>query len=80
MRFERPSRISFRLVRGPVPYVVETFELHAAEDGTSFEYRGELGTDFWSLGEWWGKRVAEVWERAVEGSLDDHQSRGGAKD
>ncbi|MGI8613003.1 MAG: SRPBCC family protein, partial [Nocardioidaceae bacterium] len=27
VRFTRPRRVDFRLVRGPVPYVVETFEL-----------------------------------------------------
>jgi hypothetical protein len=27
VRFERPERITFRLVRGPVPHVVETYEL-----------------------------------------------------
>ena len=33
VRFERPERISFRLVRGPVPDVRETFELEATDDG-----------------------------------------------
>jgi len=27
VRFERPERVAFRLVRGPVPHVLETFEL-----------------------------------------------------
>ncbi|HEX8074456.1 MAG TPA: SRPBCC family protein [Thermoleophilaceae bacterium] len=70
VRFERPERIAFRLVRGPVPHVTETFELSEAPDGgTRFEYRGELGTDLWGAGEWWGRRVARSWERAVEESL-----------
>ena len=70
VRFERPERISFRLVRGPVPHVVETFELREAPDGgTDFEYSGELGTDLWGLGAAWGERVARSWERAVDESL-----------
>jgi hypothetical protein len=70
VRFERPHRISFRLVRGPVPHVVEAYELRAVPAGTGFTYRGELGTDLWALGAWWGDRVAAPWERAVATSLD----------
>jgi hypothetical protein len=70
VRFEHPERISFRLVRGPVPHVVEVFELRAADGGTDFEYRGELGTDLWRIGEWWGDRVARAWERAVASSIE----------
>ena len=69
VRFERPERISFRLVRGPVPHVLETFELRQAEGGTQFEYRGELGTDLWWLGRLWGRVVAGTWVRTVEQSL-----------
>lgn len=77
VRFDRPSRIDFRLVRGPVPFVVESFLLHEAADvttaaggpGTRLEYVGELGTDLWALGRWWGERVAGAWERAVAASL-----------
>ncbi len=70
VRFEAPSLVAFRLVRGPVPHVTETFELEeAADGGTDFTYRGELGTDFWAAGRWWGDRVAASWERAVESSL-----------
>jgi hypothetical protein len=58
VRFERPERIAFRLVRGPVPHVLETFELRSVDGATDFEYRGELGTDLWALGQWWGARVA----------------------
>jgi hypothetical protein len=74
VRFERPERISFRLVRGPVPHVTETFELRPTDRGTSFEYRGELGTDLWRLGQWWGDRVAAAWERAVRHSLGEIQA------
>jgi len=71
VRFERPERISFRLVRGPVPHVIEVFELRAVDGGTDFEYRGELGTDLWQAGQWWGARVANAWERAVARSVED---------
>jgi hypothetical protein len=71
VRFERPRRVSFRLVRGPVPHVNETFELHEHEQGTRFVYAGELGTDLWGAGSWWANKVAAVWERTVTASLDD---------
>lgn len=70
VRFDRPHRIAFRLLRGPVPHVAETYELRAVPEGTEFTYSGELGTDLWAVGEWWGGRVAPAWERAVAGSLD----------
>ncbi len=70
VRFEAPALVAFRLVRGPVPHVTETFELaQAADGGTDFTYTGELGTDFWAVGRWWGDQVAASWERAVEQSL-----------
>jgi hypothetical protein len=69
VHFERPSRVSFRLVKGPVPHVVEIFELSAGALGTDFRYSGEIGADFWGLGSWWAKVVAARWEKAVEQSL-----------
>ena len=69
IRFERPERMAFRLLRGPVPHLTETFELRQTEDGTELEYRGELGTDLWRAGSWWGELVARPWERTVEESL-----------
>lgn len=69
VRFTRPSRVDFRLVRGPVPHVVETFELTATGSGTRLAYTGELGTDFGRLGQWWGEKVAPVWEAAVRDSF-----------
>jgi hypothetical protein len=69
VRFARPSRIDFRLVRGPVPHVVESFVLSDAGSRTSLLYEGELGTDLWALGRWWGERVALRWEEAVRSSL-----------
>ena len=69
VRFEPPSHVHCRLVRGPVPYVVEQFALHETADGTELEYRGELGTDLWALGALWGAAVARQWEAAVETTL-----------
>ncbi len=69
VRFERPSGIDFRVVRGPVPYVKESFVLDESGTGTSLTWEGELGTDFWAVGRWWGDRVARSWERAVASSL-----------
>jgi len=69
VRFTRPERIDFRLVRGPVPYVVESFLLADVDGGTRVEYVGELGTDLWGLGRRWGDLVAAPWEAAVVASL-----------
>src|SRR6516165_3167030 len=44
--FDRPHRIGFRLVRGPVPHVAEEFTLTERRGGTVLAYSGELGTDF----------------------------------
>jgi hypothetical protein len=71
VRFERPHSVHFRLLRGPVPLVTETFELKSDNGGTTtkFEYRGELSTDLWSVGAYWGRIVARRWETAVSDSL-----------
>jgi hypothetical protein len=71
VRFERPERVSFRLVRGPVPEVVETFELRTRDDGgTTLSYAGTLSTDGWSLGARWGDVVARKWEDTVRASFE----------
>jgi hypothetical protein len=78
VRFERPHRVHFRLVRGPVPVVVETFALEpldVADDvsfgpSTRFTYSGSLDTDLGRLGERWGAVVARRWEDAVRSSVD----------
>ena len=69
VRFERPHTVSFRLVRGPVPHVVETFDLQPSEGGTSITYTGEMGADCWAVGTWWMGKVAAKWEQAVTASL-----------
>src|ERR671915_1157027 len=70
VRFERPERIDFRVVRGPVPHAAESYVLEATEQGTTLTWSGELGTDFWALGAWWGDRVARAWDGAVRSSLE----------
>src|SRR5829696_10299589 len=70
VRFERPHRVSFRLVKGPVPHVLERYELRPSEVGTAFDYRGELGTDLWALGALWASVVAPSWEQTVATTLD----------
>jgi hypothetical protein len=70
VHFEPPYRVSFRLVKGPVPHVVERYELQPRDGGTAFDYHGELGTDLWTLGAWWGDRVAPSWERTVASTLE----------
>lgn len=69
--FASPERISFRLVRGPVPLVTEEFVLRELDGGsaTELEYRGELWTDGWALGAAWGALVARQWEGTVARSL-----------
>jgi hypothetical protein len=69
VQFERPERINFRLVRGPVPHVKESFVLTAAEGGSALTWEGELGTDFGRLGQFWGDVVARSWEKAVRASM-----------
>jgi hypothetical protein len=65
-----PNRIGFRLIRGPVPHVVETFDFAPTPGGTRLTYTGELGTDLGRVGELWGNLVARSWERTVRASLD----------
>ncbi len=68
VHFHRPHRINFRLVRGPVPHVVETFTLEPRDGHTLLTYTGELGTDLCASGNdgatsshpsgspWWTRR------------------------
>jgi Polyketide cyclase / dehydrase and lipid transport len=69
VRFERPGRVSFRVVRGPVPHVAESFLLDHVDGGTELTWEGELGTDLWLVGAWWGSRVARSWTKVVQASL-----------
>jgi hypothetical protein len=67
--FDRPYRIGFRLVRGPVPHITEEFALTEHDGTTRLDYSGELGTDFGTAGRWWANRVAAAWEAAVRSSF-----------
>jgi hypothetical protein len=69
VRFTRPERVDFRLVRGPVPQVVETFWLTERGDSTTLVYDGEMTTDLWALGRRWGNVVAARWEAVVAESF-----------
>lgn len=55
VRFEPPDAIHFRLLRGPVPHVLERFELIEEADATLLHYEGELGTDLWGCGSMVGR-------------------------
>ena len=67
--FTPDERIDFRLLRGPVPHVVETFTLTDIEAGCRLDYQGALGTDFGALGAWWGRIVGRRWQAVVEASM-----------
>jgi hypothetical protein len=70
--FESRDRVTFELVRGPVPLVEEEFVLNELPDGTTeLAYRGELGADLWAIGRAWGRLVAARWDEAVARSLDE---------
>lgn len=74
VRFEEPGRVVFRHLRGPVPHAVEEFVLSEDDDAeiTHFEYRGELGIDFWFLGRLAGRYwVVPEWERQVRPHVDE---------
>lgn len=70
VRFTRPDRVDFRLVRGPVPHVVEEFVLTDHDGATHLRYCGELGTDLGPVGQRWGDLVARHWEHTVTATLD----------
>jgi hypothetical protein len=65
-----PNRMGFRLLRGPVPHVIETFIFDETADGTRLSYSGELGTDLWRLGQAWGDLVARSWVDVIRDSMD----------
>ena len=69
VRFTRPERVDFRVVRGPVPHVSESFVLSETDGQTELLWEGELGTDFGALGARWGDIVARSWEHAVRQSI-----------
>ena len=70
VRFSPPDLVAFRLVRGPVPEVTETFRLSSTEAGTRLDYSGELAADLWAFGWWAGRYAAAKWESTVRASLE----------
>jgi hypothetical protein len=70
VRFVPTERIEFRLVRGPVPEVVESMDLREVSGATRLHYQGRLGTDLWGFGARWGRLVARHWEATVATSLE----------
>lgn len=68
--FDPPREIRFRLLRGPVPFVEETFTFTEHDHATTtLIYQGTLGTDLWAVGQAWGRLVGSSWEDAVAKSL-----------
>ena len=72
--FDRPRRVSFRLVRGPVPEITEEFTLTEGDGKTRLDYSGELGADFGAAGQLWADRVAAAWQAAVRSSFKSIQA------
>lgn len=70
VRLTPPERLDFRTVRGPVPVVVESFQLSDHDDGTRLLYTGCIGTDLWWPGQWWGRAVAKRWKAVVAAHLE----------
>lgn len=69
VHFQRPHQIDFRLLRGPVPHVVETFTLEPRDGHTLLSCTGDLGTDLWRLGQRWGDLVVPKWESVVDAAF-----------
>jgi hypothetical protein len=53
VRFTWPERVDFRVVRGPVRHVSESFVLSERDGQTELLWEGELGTDFGAVGARW---------------------------
>jgi hypothetical protein len=74
--FERPSRVGFRHLTGPVPHAIEEFALSESDGSTRLRYTGEVGIDFFLLGRIAGRDwVRPQWERAVREHLDELKGR-----
>lgn len=76
IKFERPSRLGFRHLSGPVPHAVEEFVLTEVDGSTELRYGGEVGIEFFLLGRIAGRRwVRPQWERAVREHLEEVKQR-----
>lgn len=78
VHFERPRRIRFSLLRGPVASVEEDFLLERGgangegDEETLFTYTGSMGADLWSLGGWYARTmVVPRWEAVVLASVEE---------
>jgi hypothetical protein len=76
VKFDRPARVGFRHLSGPVPHAVEEFVLIEAQGETELRYGGEVGIDFFFLGRiaarYW---VRPQWERTVREHLEELTER-----
>jgi len=80
IELERPERIRFRHLHGPVPHALEAFELTGEGERTTLRYGGELGIDFFVLGRVAGRRwVVPQWERVVRAHLEEVKERAEAR-
>lgn len=67
--FDRPERVTFRLLQGPVACVEEQYLLESVAEGTRFTYRGRLGSNLPIVGRWWARTNARTWVSVVEDSV-----------
>jgi hypothetical protein len=76
VQFQRPERVDFKLLTGPVPHAVEYFALEETGGATDLRYGGEVGIDFFFLGRLAGRYwVRGQWERAVREHLEEIKER-----
>lgn len=70
--FAAPSRVSFKLLSGPVALVEEEYRLDPADDdGTHFTYVGRLGSNLPLFAKWWAGKSAHAWTQVVDRSVAD---------
>jgi hypothetical protein len=78
--FTPPTRVGFRHLSGPVPHALEEFVLTETDAGTELRYSGELGIDFFILGQMAARHwVRPQWERVVSAHLADLRERAQAR-
>ena len=70
VRFEPPERVHFRLVRGPVPHVVETFELTSGRRDRARVLGRARHRSLECSGACGATAVARTWEATVAASLE----------
>jgi hypothetical protein len=73
--FDRPHRIAFRLVRGPVPYATEEFTLTDGDGTSRLDYSGQLGTGLRSRGPMVGRPGRGCMGGGSPVLLHQHQGR-----